>query len=581
MFRRFCLCIFVACLVGGCLVGPNYHQPETQVPEHWVGGSTTSQPASASTQPAPTSQPVDLSLWWDSLSDETLTSLIDRAIHDNLDLQLAEARIREARALRDVAVADFWPQVNLGSSYAYSRGSQNSVKQPAVHNGLRRQILQSALQQVRILPGGFNPATGAFSGPSASIAGTVLGSTANNAAAGAASAIGSSFNLAQLLPSNTGGISRDRNLYQLGFDATWEIDVFGRIRRSVEATDADLQSLIEAQRNVLITLISEVARNYIELRGSQRRLTIANENIQVQQESLDVSEQRYRGGFTNELDVAQARAQLERTRSEVPNFETAIRQSIFQLSVLLGTVPEALLAELTPQAPIPAIAPAVPLGLPSELLRRRPDIRQAERDVAAATARIGVATAELFPRLSLTGSFGTQSYDMKHFLDQRSLFWGVGPSIQWPLFTGGRLKANIRVEEARTAQAIAVYGQAVLVAFQDVESALVAYNNELVRHDRLVQAVEASLQATQLSRDLYTRGLGTFLNLLVSEASLYTAQDDLVLSDTALMTDLIALYKALGGGWESKEPAEVPTSQPSIMITLGNHSAVFPSIPIP
>jgi outer membrane protein, multidrug efflux system len=520
--RRLCIILICTAGVGGCLVGPDFHPPQTQAPAHWSGESPASQPASG-----PTSRPVELATWWESFGDEKLSKLIDRATSGNFDLKIAEARVREARELRNIAAADFWPHLNLGSGYTYSRSSQTLTPTQSTQ-GFGQTLLRSALSKIIVTPA-IPPTISVTPG-------------------------GTGVSLGSLVPNNTGSVSspRDQNLYQLGFDATWEIDLWGRIRRSVEATSADLAASEETRRDVLVTLISEVARNYVELRGSQRRLLIALENIDVQKASLDVSEARFKAGFTTQLDVAQARTQLETTRSQVPLFETAIRQSIYQLGVLIGEPPATLLDELMPTQQIPTAPPEVPLGLPSELLRRRPDIRTAEWQLAAVTARVGVATAELFPQLSLTGSFGAQSIDMKRFLEARSLFWSVGPSINWPIFEGGRIRANIRAEEAREAQALATYGKTVITAFQDVESSLTAYTHERTRRQTLVLAVQASQQATELSTDLYNRGLGQFIDVLVSERALYAAQDDLVLSETAVMTDLIALYKALGGGWESE-----------------------------
>jgi multidrug efflux system outer membrane protein len=304
--------------------------------------------------------------------------------------------------------------------------------------------------------------------------------------------------------------------------------------------------------------------NYTELRGAQRRLAIAQENIASQRDTLALTQDRYHAGFTSELDVTQAAAQLATTESEVPLFESAIRQSIYQLGVLLGQPPGALLAELEKAAPLPATPPSVPLGMPSDLLRRRPDIRAAERQLAAATARVGQATADLFPRFSLTGSFGPVTSDFRHLLDRRSLTWSVGPGMSWPIFDGGRIRANIRVQDARQQQALVNYEQTVLTALQDVENSLVSYASELKRHDALSQAVASNQRSVELSDDLYVRGLGAFLNVLDSQRALYAAQDALVQSETTTVTNLISLYKALGGGWDTPDDSTMgETVQPA------------------
>jgi len=346
------------------------------------------------------------------------------------------------------------------------------------------------------------------------------------------------------------GVERTQNLFQAGFDATWEIDVFGGVRRAIEAAGADIQVAEENRRYVLVTLLSEVARNYIEARANQRRLDIVHGNIRSQADTLELTRTRFNAGLTSELDVAQAESQLASTQSQVPLLDILLRQAIHRLGVLLGQPPESLLEELNQDTPLPTIPPEIPLGLPSELLLRRPDIRRSERELAAATARIGVATAELFPRFSLTGSFGTQTDDMQHFLDRKSLFWSVGPNMSWPIFDAGRIRANIDVQDARQQQALALFQQTILTALEDVENTVVAYRQEQVRHRYLASAVQANRRAFQLANERYTKGLADFLSVLESQRSLYITEDALVQSEGQAVTNLIALYKALGGGWE-------------------------------
>jgi NodT family efflux transporter outer membrane factor (OMF) lipoprotein len=221
-----------------------------------------------------------------------------------------------------------------------------------------------------------------------------------------------------------------------------------------------------------------------------------------------------------------------------------------RLAVLLGQQPGALIAELSPESPIPGTPPEVPVGLPSELLRRRPDIRAAERDVAAANARIGQATAELYPRFFITGNIGLSSTKFSNFFDSSSVFWGVGPSFTWSLFQGGRIRANIAVQDSRTKQALAGYQQTILLALEETENAMVRYAREQTRMLSLAEAVDANLRAVDLSNQLYTRGLTAFLNVIEAQRALYLTQDELVQSEAAVTTNLIALYKSLGGGWD-------------------------------
>jgi len=343
----------------------------------------------------------------------------------------------------------------------------------------------------------------------------------------------------------------EKNLFEAGFDATWEVDIFGRLRRKVQAADADIAVAEWDRRDVLIILLSEVARNYVELRGTQKRIIILKQNIELQRKSLELTRGRLEAGLGNELDVAQAEALLTTTESQVPALEAAVKASIHRLGVLLALGPEALLQELSGEAPIPPPPPVVPVGLPSELLRRRPDIRKSEMQLAAATARVGVAVADLFPTFSMTGFLGLQSAKLEYFVRPDSILWNVGPTISWQVFDAGRIRANIKVQNAREEQALITYQRAVLKSFEDVENALVAYAKEQQRRRSLMAAVDANRRATDISSGLYAEGLVDFLNVLVSQRSLSQSEDELVQSDQRVSTDLVALFKALGGGWET------------------------------
>ena len=252
--------------------------------------------------------------------------------------------------------------------------------------------------------------------------------------------------------------------------------------------------------------------------------------------------------------MQQAAALLANTRSVIPLLESSIQASIHRLGVLLGQPPGALLAELSRQAPIPAAPPQVPAGLPSDLLRRRPNIQQAERQLAASTARIGVATADLFPKFSLTGVAGFQSISASDWFTGESKFWQVGPTVQWRLFEAGRIRANIRVQNARQDQALAAYEKTVLTSLEDVENSLVAYAKEQIRRRSIEDAVKSSQDSLHLANQLYSNGLASFINVLDAERSLYQAEDALVQSDKAVTQNVISLYKALGGGWEILKP---------------------------
>jgi NodT family efflux transporter outer membrane factor (OMF) lipoprotein len=482
--NRLSILALLALFAGGCAhvpsVGPNYRQPAVSTLAHWgepLNGGETSGPAAVAD-------------WWQNFRDAELNSLISRAVQSNLDLKIAQARVREARAEYGIAVGNLWPTVDAAGSYTRDRESKQEP---------------------------------------------VLGSLP--------------------LPP---GIPFENNVYQSGFDASWEIDVFGGKRRAVESAKAQVAAAQFGERGTLITLLGEVARNYVEARGYQRQLEIARENIRAQEQTLALTQNRFTNGLANNLDVQQANTLLATTRAAVPTLETALQASIHRLGVLLGQPPETLQTELSTVAPIPAAPPTVPVGLPSELLLRRPDVAQAERQLAAATANIGVAKADLFPKFYLTGIAGFQGVSADEWFDARSQFWSVGPAVQWRIFDAGRIRANIRVQNARQEEALADYEQAALSAFEDVENALTAYAKEQVRRRSLEDAVKSSQESLRLANQLYANGLSDFINVLDAERSLYQAQDALVQSDRTVSTDLISLYKALGGGWETQvSPASV------------------------
>lgn len=351
------------------------------------------------------------------------------------------------------------------------------------------------------------------------------------------------------------------DLFQARFDASWEIDIFGGTRRAVEAANADIDAAVENQRGVLVTLLAEVALNYIETRGFQYRLEIIRKNIRTQQETVEITRSKFRAGLSSELDVTQAESLLAATQAQAPVLENSLKQAIHQIGILLGQNPGALLDALLKESSIPVSPPAIPVGLPSDLLQRRPDIRSSERQIASATAQIGVATSDLFPRFSLTGNFGLQSGNWKNFTSTGiSKFWSYGPAISWPIFEAGRIRSNIKVQNERQKQALLTYEKTVLAALADVENALVACTTEQVRRRSLMDAVNADHRSVYLAKDLYMKGLVDFLNILDAERSLYSSEDNLAQSDINVSINLVALYKALGGGWEI-DPESVKISQ--------------------
>jgi multidrug efflux system outer membrane protein len=486
----------LAMLTSGCLLGPNYKRPKIDMPEAWSDVKTPQGvPATQSSEARQAA--TDVSRWWKTLNDPMLDSLIERAVQSNLDLRQAEARIRQARAARGVAESGLLPAVNTSGRYSRSGSGPGE---------------DSGDDFVVTLPDG-TPVT-----------------RSGNAR------------------------STRRNLFRAGVDAAWELDVFGGVRRDIEASGAEAQFAVEDWRNVLVTLLSEVALNYVDLRQFQRQLDIANQNLAAQERTANVTRQRKLGGEASGLDVANSEAQVASTRSQIPSIRTQVRQTIHRLGVLLGQGPDALSDELEKPTELPTPPAEVPIGLPSELLLRRPDIRQAEARAHAATARIGVARADLFPRFTLTGSLGLQGERAGSLTKRDNYFWSFGPSISWPLFDAGRIRANIRVQEASQEEALLAYRATILLALQEVEDSLVAFANEQERRQSLIKSVEANRKAVELSTALYSRGLVEFLNVLNAQRSLFSSEDALAQSDRTVVTNLIALYKALGGGWETPRP---------------------------
>jgi multidrug efflux system outer membrane protein len=457
------------------MVGPDFVRPTADVPDRF---------AEAPQHDVAAGPP---SRWWQTFNDPELDSLIDRAVAANLDLAVAESRIREARAARRIAAAPLFPTLGAGGGLTRQWQSENA---------------------------GF-----VGGGPVGDLGGQPF------------------------------------NLYDVGFDASWEIDVFGGTRRAVEAADADVAASVEQRNDVLLTLIGEVARNYVELRGFQRELAVAQGNVATQEDTLGLTRARYQGGLASDLDVARAEAQVRTTAARLPALDSSLRQSIHRLGVLLGDTPGTLLAELTPPGPIPAAPPGLPDGLPSDLVRRRPDVRRAEREIAATTARIGVATADLYPRFYLTGAAGLQSLEAKDLFAGASKFWSFGPTIQWPIFQGGRIVGNIHVEEEREQQALLGWRQTILGALEEADNAIVAYTRERERRATLASAVDANQRAVDLAQSLYTRGLTDFLDVLQAQGNLFLTETELVRSDATVSTSLVALNKALGGGWQTFVPS--------------------------
>jgi NodT family efflux transporter outer membrane factor (OMF) lipoprotein len=497
---------FVAGLVGaaaltGCTVGPDFKRPDWASPASWFSGpkEVVRRPPSI-----PVAEPIDVD-WWTLFHDPVLTGLERRVAAENLDVKVAGVRLTESRAQLGVARSALFPTLSGNASY---------VRQQASNNGI-----------FAVIP----------------------------SATGASGANGASGN-------STGGVTgsglKPFDLWQGGFDASWEVDLWGGIRRSVESATASTEAADEAKRSVLLSSLAEVARDYIQLRGVQTQLQIARDNVRTARQSLSLTQQRAAGGVTTDLDVANASAQLRTTLSQIPTLEQQEAELINALSLLLGQPPNALRADLETAKPVPPVPPRVPVGLPSELARRRPDIRQAEAQLHAATADIGVAQANFYPSLNLTGSFGLQSLQISKAFNLNSKQYAVGPGLTIPIFQGGQLRSTLELRKAQQQEAAISFQKTVLQAWHDVDNALTAYKAEQSRRDELVQAVFDNQHALVLAQSRYQEGVADFLTVLDAERSLLAAQLQEADSTTTVSSNLVALYKALGGGWETDMPEE-------------------------
>ncbi|HMJ64383.1 MAG TPA: efflux transporter outer membrane subunit [Candidatus Binatia bacterium] len=341
--------------------------------------------------------------------------------------------------------------------------------------------------------------------------------------------------------------ARELEFYDASFDATWELDLFGRVRRSVQAANAQLASVEADRLDMLVSVIAEVARNYFELRGLQNQFAVARRNAAVQTETLEITQARLEGGRGTDFDVSRSRSLLNLTLSTIPPLETAIQRAIYRLAVLTGQLPTALTSELSTSEPLPSAMPTLALADPQALLRRRADIRAVERSLAAATARIGVATADLFPRVTFIGSIGLEANTFSGLGKSGADTWNFGPRITWAALDLGRVKARIKAADARAEASLALYERTVLTALEEAEGALVDFGREQSRQRFLQTSAEASQKAADLAHQRYESGVTDFLSVLDAERTLLDAQDRLAASQTRTVTALVAVYKALGG----------------------------------
>jgi NodT family efflux transporter outer membrane factor (OMF) lipoprotein len=472
--------------LGGCTVGPDFTGADPQAPSSWHDISVTH-----STDDHVTTGADPDPKWWLAFNDPVLSSLIDRAAQGNPDVQIAVIRIAEARANEQSAEAAGLP--TLGGSGLYRRAGVG----PDVLGG----------------------ASGSASGGNSGLSGLL------------------------------GSLSKPINIYEGSLDASWELDLFGKVRRSVEAAGAANDAALGNRDDALVTLEAEVAQTYMQLRAAQASRQTAESDFDTERQILTLTEARALHGLVTDLDVQNARTVLGETEASLAQYDRQIAASMNGLAVLVGAPPGTLDAELTDAAPIPQAPPRVPVGLPSSLARRRPDIRVAEAKLHQQTAEIGVAVAQFYPDISLTGQVGLVGTQPKDLTRWANKFYEFGPSISLPIFEGGQLSANLSLAKAEQAEAAAEYRKTVLNALQDVENALAAYRTELRRHRALESTVAAQTAALNIAQAQYVHGVSTFINVLTAENGLAQQNQALIQSTLSLTTDVVNLYKALGGGW--------------------------------
>ncbi|MGD0236959.1 MAG: efflux transporter outer membrane subunit [Syntrophorhabdales bacterium] len=443
--------------------------------------------------------PAEYRNWWKAFNDPVLDRLIDQAYRGNLSLRVAGVRVMEARAQLGIAVGRLYPQAQQASGSLQDVGTSE----------------RSAI-------------------------GALLGSSP---------------------------APRVNNLFdywqdQIGVSASWEIDFWGKFRRAIESADANLLATVADYDSALVSLTADVTNSYIAIRTLEKRLSIARQNVETQKESLKVTEDRFQYGMASRLDVEQAKTLLNDTWASVPVLETQLRQAKNSLSLLLGMLPSDLSEVLEGSSEIPVSPPEIVVGIPNDLLRRRPDVRSAEYQAAAQSAQIGVAKADLYPAFSLTGMFGFLSTNVNDFklsnmFDWNSRTFQFGPSVQWNMFNYGRITNNVRMQDARFQQLLIAYQNTVLKAHKEVEDALVAFLKAQERVEFLTRSAAAAKTAFDLAVEQYREGLKDFTTVLIAQQALLNEQDNLTVTLGNLSSNLVGVYRGLGGGWEIRQGKEL------------------------
>lgn len=460
---RYIATLCLLCLLTACNVGPKYKKPETTVDKKFSGQKQGGYASDAA-----------VAEWWNKFHDSQLNNLIQRALAGNKDLQIAAARVQEAKALRNSVRLDYFPTVTSAASY----------------NNQQRSLAQ----------------TGSLAlGP------------------------------------------RSSEIYSAGFEAAWELDIWGRVRKLNKAAKADVATAEALRHDTMVILTAQVASSYLELRGLQNQLAVAQRNVTNQRETLKIEDDKFKAGTTSALPSLRASAQLNTTLAAMPLIEGTISKDIHRISVLIGEQPATLERELKKAQPMPTLPSLVHIGKPAELLRRRPDIEAAEKSLEAATERVGVAVADLFPKVTFNGTVAIQANSLGGTGSGARSF---GPNISWAAFNLGRVQAQIDAAGARAKAQLASYQKTVLLALEETEDALVDYGRQQARRELLRQAAKDAEAAAKIAHE----GVGALdpLNITEADRAMLLAQIELASSETNTATALVSIYKALGGGWEGR-----------------------------
>ena len=462
-----------------CTVGPDFQSPEIrEAPRRSVpdGGSVPSRTVETA---------VDMA-WWKSFRDSQLSSLVERLVAQNLDLETAAERVIQSMAQRRVAASQGLPQIDGQSSGTYNRQSPNGT-------------------------------------------------------------------LSLLVPKP--GAPLEYSLFRDGLTSSWQLDLFGRVRRAVEAADSATLAAVENRHGVALAAVAELALGYMQLRGTQNRLGIAKRNLGLAEENVELVNKRFGDGVATTLDLAQARAQQATIAATLPPLRTQEAEFINVIGLLLGYAPRALEAELHRSQILPRVPRKVPVGLPGTLVRRRPDVREAEARLHEATAQTGVAVASFYPDVTLNGAVGVESLQLTNLFSPTSTAFALGPSVSIPIFEGGRLRGTLALRESREREAAIIFQKTVLRAWKEVDDAITAYREAQLRRSHVARSVTENQAALQAARQRYSEGAIDFLNVITTQAQLLQSENDLADSDTQIATGLVNLYRTLGGGWEIADAA--------------------------